>query len=314
MSASEGGGGSRQARICANLRLRARVIKAVRTFFDENGFLEVETPNRIPAPAPEAHIDPQPAGDAFLHTSPELCMKRLLAAGYERIYQLTRCHRRGERGRRHLPEFTLLEWYQAGMDYTAMMAQTEALVSAVVASCQPGRPRQLSYQGETIDLTPPWERLSVEDAFHRFTSHSMTAALAENRFDEIIALTIEPHLGRKRPVFLYDYPIECGALARPKPGAPHLVERFELYVAGLELCNAFSELNDPIEQRRRFNAERQLRQATGKPVAPLPETFLDVLAHMPTASGNALGIDRLVMLSADTTDIADVTAFTPEEL
>jgi lysyl-tRNA synthetase class 2 len=290
------------------------VLKAVRSFFDENGFLEVETPNRIPAPAPEAHIDPQPSGAAYLHTSPELCMKRLLAAGYDRIYQLTRCHRRGERGRRHLPEFTLLEWYQAEMDYAAMMTLTEALVGAVVAGCRPQHPRQLNYRGERIDLTPPWERLTVENAFQRYAPLSVAAALAEDRFDEIIALAIEPHLGRKRPVFLCDYPVECGALARPMADAPHLVERFELYIAGIELCNGFGELNDPIEQRRRFNAERQLRQETGKPVAPLPETFLDVLAHMPTASGNALGIDRLVMLMADTTDIADVTAFTPEEL
>jgi lysyl-tRNA synthetase class 2 len=307
-------GGFRQAHIGANLRLRAGALKAVRSFFDDQGYLEVETPNRIPAPAPEAHIDPQPSGRAYLHTSPELCMKRLLAAGYDRIYQLARCYRRGERGGRHLPEFTLLEWYQAGMDYTALMAQTEALVSAVVASCQPGRPRQLPYQGETIDLTPPWERLSVEEAFHRYTSHDMAAALAEDRFDETMALAIEPQLGRQRPVFLCDYPIECGALARPVADAPHLVERFELYIAGLELCNGFGELNDPTEQRRRFTAERRLRQKAGKPVAPLPEAFLDALGHMPRASGNALGMDRLVMLLVDTTDIADVTAFTPEEL
>jgi lysyl-tRNA synthetase class 2 len=304
----------RQTGIRANLHLRARALRGVRAFFEDQGFLEVETPNRIPAPAPEAHIDPQPSGAAYLHTSPELCMKRLLAAGYDRIYQLTRCHRRGERGRRHLPEFTLLEWYQAEMDYAAMMTLTEALVGAVVAGCRPQHPRQLNYRGERIDLTPPWERLTVENAFQRYAPLSVAAALAEDRFDEIIALAIEPHLGRKRPVFLCDYPVECGALARPMADAPHLVERFELYIAGIELCNGFGELNDPIEQRRRFNAERQLRQAAGKPVAPLPERFLEALDRMPKASGNALGIDRLVMLLADTADIDEVTAFTPEEL
>ena len=304
----------RQARIRANLHLRARALTAVRTFFEARGFLEVETPNRIPAPAPEAHIEPQPSGDAYLHTSPELCMKRLLAAGYERIYQLTRCHRRDERGRRHLPEFTLLEWYQAGMDYAAMMTQTEALVGAVVATCQPDRPRQLHYQGATVDLTPPWERLTVAEAFERHAGLGMVDALRRDRFDETIAFAIEPRLGHPRPVFLCDYPIECGALARPKAGAPHLVERFELYIAGLELCNAFGELVDPAEQRRRFEAERQLRLASGNTIAPMPENFLNALALMPEAAGNALGVDRLVMLLADTVDIADVTAFTPEEL
>jgi elongation factor P--(R)-beta-lysine ligase len=304
----------RQTRIRVNLDLRARAMRAVRAFFDQYGFLEVETPNRIPAPAPEAHIDPQPSGEAFLHTSPELCMKRLLAAGYPKIYQLCRCHRRGERGQRHLPEFTLLEWYQAGLDYSAMMEQTEALVGAVAAACQPERPQQLIYQGNAIDLSPPWERLSLEDAFQRYAPLSMNTALAQGRFDEVIALTIEPHLGRKRPVFLCDYPLECGALARTKAEAPHLVERFELYIAGLELCNAFGELIDPAEQRRRFEAERKRRQQTGKPAPPLPEPFLSALPHMPPASGNALGMDRLVMLLADSADIADVTAFLPEEL
>lgn len=304
----------RQTRIRANLALRARAIQAVRGFFDTRGFLEVETPNRIPATAPEANIDPQPSGEAYLHTSPELCMKRLLAAGYQQIFQLTRCHRRGERGHRHLPEFTLLEWYAAQMDYTAMMAQTEALVRAVTAACRPEAPHHLPYQGAIIDLTPPWERLTVEEAFQRHAPLSMAEALARDRFDEVIGLTIEPRLGLKRPVFLCDYPVECGALAQVKADAPHLVERFELYISGVELCNAFGELIDPEEQRRRFAAEQKLRQAVGKPTAPLPEPFLEALIHMPPAAGNALGVDRLVMLLADTTDIADVTAFTPEEL
>ena len=304
----------RQARIHANLRLRASAIRAARAFFDGLGFLEVETPNRIPAPAPEAHIDPQPAGDAYLHTSPELCMKRLLAAGYDQIYQLSRCHRQGERGHRHLPEFTLLEWYVARMDYTAMMAQTESLICTVAAACQPEQPTRLRYQGQTIDLTPPWQCLTVNEAFQRYAPLSMNAALAENRFDEVVAVTIEPQLGLNKPLFLCDYPIECGALAQPKAEAPHLVERFELYICGLELCNAFGELIDPGEQRRRFDAERKFRQAAGKPTAPLPEPFLEALAHMPPAAGNALGVDRLVMLLADSTDIDAVTAFIPEEL
>ncbi|MDJ0782655.1 MAG: EF-P lysine aminoacylase EpmA [Desulfosarcinaceae bacterium] len=306
--------GFRQTGIRPNLHLRARALAAARAFLDAQGFLEVETPNRIPAPAPEAHIDPQPAGRAYLHTSPELCMKRLLAAGYPKIYQLSRCHRRGERGQRHLPEFTLLEWYQARLEYVAMMEQTQALVCAVAAACRPAQFPLLHYQGRRIDLSPPWERLTVAEAFDRYAPMSMAAALAQDRFDETIALSIEPRLGQAHPVLLCDYPLDCGALAQPKAEAPHLVERFELYIGGIELCNAFGELRDPVEQRRRFEMERAQRRAVGKSVAPLPEAFLSALEHMPPAAGNALGMDRLAMLLTDSVDIADVTAFIPEEL
>jgi len=302
----------RQARILDNLALRARVLRALRTFFDTVGYLEVETPIRIPAPAPEAHIDPQPAGAAFLQTSPELCMKRLLAAGYPRLYQLCRCFRRGERGRRHLPEFTLLEWYTAHQDYRHMMAQTEALVQQVARAVGPGG--ILKFQGREIDLEKPFRRLSVDGAFRRFAGTTPEAALAAGRFDEIVGLEIEPRLGWERPVFVYDYPAPCAALARLKPNRADRAERFELYIGGLELCNGFSELNDAGEQRTRFMEELDLRRKAGRPATALPERFLTDLERMPPATGNALGVDRLVMLLADTVDIDDVTAFVPEEL
>ncbi|GBC63788.1 EF-P lysine aminoacylase GenX [Desulfonema ishimotonii] len=288
------------------------MIQAVRRFFTDRDFLEVETPNRIPAPAPEAHIDAVPSDGWFLHTSPELCMKRLLASGYPRIFQICKCFRRGERGQRHLTEFTLLEWYEAGADYIAMMAQCEALIR--FAARETGVGDTLTCGGDRVDLRLPWDRLTVREAFKRFSPVPMDEALATDRFDEMIGCEIEPHLGRKRPVFLYDYPASCGALARLKPADPSVAERFELYICGLELCNAFTELTDPDEQRRRFEAEQALREEMGKTAYPTAERFLSALEFMPDAAGNALGLDRLAMLFADAPAIDDVVAFTPEEL
>jgi lysyl-tRNA synthetase class 2 len=302
----------RQSTLKTNLLLRAQVQQAIRAFFEASDYLEVETPIRIPAPAPEAHIDPEPSGDAYLQTSPELCMKRLLAAGYQHIFQLCRCFRRGERGRRHMAEFTLLEWYTAHQDYRHMMDQTEALVKHVARSL--GRNGRLPFQGRSIDLKGPFGRLEVEEAFKAFAGTTPEKALAAGRFDEIVGLEIEPRLGWERPVFLYDYPAQCAALARLKPDRPTRAERFELYIGGLELCNGFSELNNPEEQRRRFLQELQVRHRAGRPGTPLPEPFLDALDRMPPATGNALGVDRLVMLFADTLTIDDVTAFIAEEL
>lgn len=302
----------RQSVLRENLHRRAQVLAAVRRFFADRGYLEVETPLRIPAPAPEAHIDPQPAGDWYLQTSPELCMKRMVAAGFPKIYQICKCFRRGERGSRHLPEMTMLEWYTAGRDYRHMMAQCETLIPFVAHALNIGP--VLTYQYQTIDLTPPWPRLSVEEAFARYGPCDMATALDRGRFDEIMGLTIEPLLGRQQPVILYDYPVSLGALARLKPDRPRLAERFELYIGGLELCNAFSELTDPVEQRRRFLAETEQRRRAGRPTSPLPESFLGDLERMPAAAGNALGIDRLVMLLTDSDRIDQVVTFTPETL
>ncbi|WP_245589054.1 EF-P lysine aminoacylase EpmA [Desulfatirhabdium butyrativorans] len=301
----------RQTTIRPWLDIRCRMIRAIRHFFEEAGYLEMETPIRIPAPAPETHIDCFASESWFLHASPELCMKRMLAAGYERIFQICRVLRKGERGARHLPEFTLLEWYTAGQDYRHMMAQCEALILSVAETLFAGA--SLNYQGRVIDLSPPWDRLTVGEAFVRHTPVTMEAALAEGRFDEWMGFSIEPNLGWERPVFLCDYPAACGSLARKSPSNPDVVERFELYIAGVELCNAFSELCDPAEQRRRFLEEQAARLRLGKTVYPMPESFLNALSAMPPATGNALGIDRLAMLLADRTTIDDVSAFVPEE-
>lgn len=302
----------RQAAIRSNIEKRARIIDAVRAFFVAAGFLEIETPVRIPAPAPEMHIDAQESGDWFLQTSPELCMKRLLAAGYEKIFQICRCFRKGERGGRHVPEMTLIEWYAAGHDYLDLMLQCEQLVAFVAARMEIDR--RIVYQGHTVDLTPPWERLTVAEAFARFGGMTPEQALEQGRFDEIMGIDIEPQLGSERPIFLFDYPARCGALARLKPTDPSVAERFELYIAGMELCNAFSELTDPLEQRARFDAENRARGGTGKTVYPIAEPFFQALESMPPAAGNALGLDRLVMLFTDAASIDEVVAFIPEEL
>ena len=294
------------------LRLRARMIQAIRRFFLERDFLEVETPLRIPAPAPESHIDAVASGEWFLHTSPELCMKRLLAAGFPRILQICKCFRAGERGDRHLPEFTILEWYRGGTDYRTLMDDCESLISYAAEAL--GFGRAFSRAGRAINLSPPWERITVREAFERYTSTTAAEALASDRFDEILAAEIEPHLGGDRPVFLYEYPAELAALARVKEGDPGVAERFELYVAGLEVANAFSELTDAREQRRRFEEASRDRRLTGSPPYPMPERFLAALPQMPPSAGIALGVDRLAMLFADCGRIDDVVAFTPESL
>ena len=302
----------RQSAINSNLNIRARTVQAVRAFFIEKDYLEIETPCRIPAPAPEEHIDAQISGNWYLQTSPELCMKRLLASGYSRIFQLCKCFRQNERGSKHLPELTMLEWYASGTDYFDMMAQTEDLICHVAENMNSNR--YLVYQGNKIDLQKPWAKISVTEAFEKFTTTTLERALSKGLFDELMTSEIEPNLGRKKPVFLYDYPASFTPLAITKPGNPSLGQRFELYIAGLELCNAFTELNDSVEQRKRFEVELKKRHHLGKSVYPMPEKFLEFLKFMPAASGNALGMDRLVMLFADTTKIDDVVAFIPEEL
>ena len=292
--------------------MRARIIQAIRRFFVDQGYLEVETPHRIPTPAPETHIDAVPSGSWFLHTSPELCMKRLLAAGYEKMFQICRVWREGERGSQHTPEFTLLEWYRSGSDYRDLMGECETMIRNVASSV--GLGETLSSRGHTLALSAPWERISVSNAFRRYARMPMEKALEDELFDELMVQKIEPRLGTEKPTFLYDYPAERGALSRLKKDDPALAERFELYIGGVELANAFSELVDAEEQRRRFIREQALRQEMLKPTYPMPEKFLEELGGMGPSAGVALGVDRLVMVLLDAPRIDDVVAFTPEEL
>lgn len=287
---------------------RAQILQEIRTFFINRGYLEVETPQRIPANAPEPHIDAVASGSWALQTSPELAMKRLLAAGYEQLFQISRVWRDGERGQYHLPEFTMLEWYRAGVDYHALMTECMELLFVLVPK---GR---LLRQGRMIDLAMPWDKMTVADAFTQHASTSLEEALATNRYEEILTAEVEPYLGKVRPTFLIEYPASLAALARTKAGEPLVAERFELYIDGLEVANAFSELTDPQEQRQRFEADEEIRRGAGKTPYPLPEKFLVEMASMPEAAGIALGIDRLIMLLTDATNIDDVVAFTPDDL
>jgi lysyl-tRNA synthetase class 2 len=294
------------------LQQRARLLQAIRQFFAERDYLEVETPHRIPTPAPESHIDAIPSDTWFLHTSPELCMKRMMAAGFEKIFQICRCWREKERGNLHLPEFSLLEWYRANGDYHSLMQECEGLVRFAARAI--GLGEKIVFRNDEIDLSQSWERISVNEAFRRYSRTSMTGALEQHIFDEVMVQEIEPNLGVERPVFIYDYPAQRGALARLKREDPTVAERFELYIGGLELANGFSELVDPAEQRERFRMENKDRQSFGKPVYSVPEKFLAELDNMPPSSGIALGVDRLVMVFLNVETIDEVVAFTPEEL
>lgn len=294
------------------LHQRARLLQEIRKFFVEEGYLEVETPHRIPAPPPESHIDPVPSDTWFLHTSPELCMKRMMAAGYEKIFQICRCWRERERGKLHLPEFTLLEWYHAGGDYRSLMGQCEELIRSIARAV--GLGQKVVFRGRDIDLSKPWERISVNEAFRCYARTSVLEALEKNLFDEIMVQDIEPNLGIGKPTFIYDYPAQRGALARLRKEDQTVAERFELYIGGLEVANGFSELVDSEEQTKRFQAENENRQSKGKPVYLMPEKFLAELDEMPPSAGIALGVDRLTMVFLDSERIDEVVAFTPEEL
>jgi lysyl-tRNA synthetase class 2 len=296
----------------SRLRRRAAYIQAIRQYFINQDFVEVDTPIRIPASAPEAHIEPEVCGSWFLQTSPELCMKRLLAVGSPALFQICKCFRRGERGDRHLPEFTMLEWYRTGCDYLELMADCEQLLLFLADFFHMGKAIRVG--GHTIALKPPWERLTVAEAFRRHAPQTLGESLANGIFDEMLCNYIEPQLGIGGPVFLCDYPAELASLARIKETDPTVAERFELYVGGIELANGFSELTDPVEQRQRFAREQAMIWACNRQSGPMPENFLAALAQLEKAAGIALGIDRLAMVLWGAASIDEVVTFTPEEL
>jgi lysyl-tRNA synthetase class 2 len=309
------------------LQRRAEILDAVRAVFRERGFLEVETPSIVACPGLEPHLRAVPIAGApprWLITSPELHLKRLLAAGAERVVELARAFRDDERGPWHRREFTLLEWYRAFEGLDALEADCEALVAAgarVASASLPG-----------CDLTPPFDRTTVRGAVGSRCGLDL-AALQEREtlagavarrghavapddtwddlFFRLWLAEVEPHLGRSRPVFVHDWPASQAALARIRHDADgSWAERFELYIAGVELANAFHELNDPVEQRRRHRADQEARRAAGAPVHPLDEEFLAALeSGMPPASGIALGLDRLIALLTGARSIDDVVAF-----
>ena len=324
----------------AKLETRARIVAAIRGFFAERGFAEVDTPALQVSPGLEPHLQafattlhepgegPHPR---FLQTSPEFAMKKLLVAGVPRLFQLARCFRNAERSRTHHPEFTMLEWYRAGATYRDLMADCEALLAAALAAAGAA---QFTWQGRSADPGARWSYLSVAEAFQRFCGIDLLAtapdpaapslalladaarplAIAPHPGDEwedlyfrLFLERIEPHLGIGAPTILYDYPVSMAALARVKPGDARLAERFELYVCGLELANAFSELTDAAAQRRRFLADQAAKRRRYGEAYPIDEDFLAALAHgMPESAGIALGVDRLAMLAAGAATIEEV--------
>lgn len=297
------------------LHIRAALFRAVRDFFAKRDFLEVDTPIRQPVIIPEANIVPIDAEGQYLHTSPELCMKRLLAAGCSRIFQICPCFRKNELGRNHLEEFTMLEWYRTGADYRQLMVDCEELLRYAIVSVTK-ETSQLFGAGRgsaTIRsiLTAPAEKLTVTAAFSRYSPVPLDQALREGRFDELLVECIEPNLGQKGPLFLTDYPRELASLAKVNSARPSVAERFELYVLGVELANGFTELTDPHEQRQRFVAEIEaIRNSQGRNCS-MPERFLDDLPRLESAAGIAFGLDRLLMQIMEKKSISEAVSFNP---
>ncbi len=298
-------------RLHGNLKRRALIYEITRSFFNTQGFLEVETPVRSPAIAPEKEIIPILSEGWFLSTSPELYMKRLLAAGYDKIYQFSRCFRKDERGHFHNPEFTLLEWYRIGASYEQMMQDTEQLFATIASKFS--IENTLRYRGESIDLSLPWKRLTVSQAFKEFAGWDPVIDPNPLRFDEDTILKVIPNLDRHRPVFLVDYPAPMASLARLKPGDPRVAERAEVFIGGLELMNAYSELVNAEEQESRFRGEIEQIRKTQSRLAPMPEKFIKSISNLPECAGIALGVDRLVMLFCDAASIGEVMPFTVDE-
>jgi lysyl-tRNA synthetase class 2 len=323
------------------LERRSRIVAAVRRFFARRGFVEVETPALQASPGLEPHLqafrtelhdpDTGTAAPRWLHTSPEYAMKKLLVAGLPRIWQLAHAFRDGEKSPTHHPEFAMLEWYRAGASWRDLITDCAALLRV----CQKAAGAELlAWRGRTADARRRFERLSVADAFFRHTGIDILATapdplhpdlgllaeaarlagIAPHPGDDWEALyfrifldCIEPHLGIGAPTILHGYPAAMAALARCDPQDPRLAERFELYVCGLELANAFGELTDAEEQRARFRADQAKRCERYGEAYPIDEDFLAALEHgMTQASGIALGFDRLVMLATGADDIEDV--------
>ena len=326
------------AAAAAAVGIRSRLMVQTRSFFESRGFLSVDTPTFMTVPdlTPALHsfrtdyVDGEGGSrPLYLQTSPEHYMKRLLAAGCERIYQICRFYRNGERYDTHHPEFTGLEWYEAFADYGSVMKTTEDYVTSLAAAFNGSG--NLTYQGTEIDLQPPWPRYRVRDFFLDQTGIDLDAcdsrdAFAsaarsggyevreddgwDDLFHRVFLNAVEPALPADRPVFLTEYPARLPSLARRVPGNDRYVERFELYMGGLELANAFTELNDPVEQRARFEEDLRVKRAREGYEGGVDEALLAALEYgMPPSGGIAFGLDRLTMLFADTRTIDPVIMF-----
>lgn len=295
-----------------NLRIRHTIIQEIRNFFYRHDFLEVETPAIVKSPGLEPHLDAfeliQSGTVYYLNTSPEYHMKRLLVSGLPRIYQICKSFRYGEKGPLHEPEFTMLEWYRSYADWNDIMYDTEELVAHVARAINKGS-TVIPGRNQPVDVRPPWQRLSMADAFQTYAQKDIFR-LNEEEFYRTLVEEVEPQLGLHSPVFLTHYPATMASLARIDPDNPQVAKRFEAYVDGTELCNGFDELIDPIEQKNRFQNEIKARRKLKKKLYPMDERFITALQEgMPPSSGNALGLDRLVMLLIGEQRIEEVMAF-----
>ena len=325
-----------------HLLTRARIAAALRAWFAKQDFLEVETAALQVSPGNETHLHAfatdliGPGGERrrlFLHTSPEFACKKLLAAGETRIVDFARVFRNRERGALHHPEFTMLEWYRANERYELLMDDCAAILAETARAADT---KEFRFRDKTIDPSATPERLTVADAFARYAGIDLLATVSKGKgdraglaaaalkagvaiaqddtwadiFSRILAERVDPHLGIGRATILYEYPLPLAALARPKPGSDKVAERFEVYVCGVELANAFGELTNVTEQGTRLEAAMAEKQRIYSERYPVDEDFLDALARMPQASGIALGFDRLVMLATGAPRI-DQVIWTP---
>jgi len=324
--------------------VRERVIKEVRSFFDERKFHEVETPILIGNPPAESYIDvfqttlldrTRKGTPAYLSTSPEVALKKLMTAGIGNCYSITKSFRNTEmQSNTHNPEFTILEWYRVNTQYKTIMDDCETLLLSINKTLGDGN--ILKYQGKSFDLSKKWERISVKDAFLRWANVDLleffemekakkicakkgyTVASKntwEELYNQIYLNEIEPHLGVDTPTVIYEFPGSMAALARKKPSDPRFAERFEFYIAGLELGDCYGELTNWKEQEMRFQEELKELKRLGKTTYDYDNDFIHALKEgMPESSGIAVGIDRLVMLFANVTNIADTMFFPVEDL
>ena len=280
---------------------RAKIVSTIRRFFDDQGFVEVETAVRIPAPAPEEHIDcPPVVGGGYLRASPELQMKKLLAAGMDKIYQIGPCFREGERGSRHNPEFTMIEWYRKNATYLDIAEDLKSLVLCLMSSRE-------DFRRETEDAEPLFKTLLVRDAYREHAGWDpWVGDWDQDRFDFDMATKIEPAIKSiGGGVFLMDYPPQAASLAKLRGD---VAERWEFYWDGLELANCFTELCGSDEQRRRFEAAKNARILLKESDYPIDNEFIECLPRIESAAGVALGVDRLVMILTKAKEISAVRA------